>query len=345
MTYRIKDHDMNSVLLICTDKEVAGKTRRVPEATAFFISIPDEKDSAQNWYYAVTARYVIQDSSSEDLYLRINMTSGKFEDILTKKEDWYNHDDADVAIIPLESLEDLLISVIPTVSFIHADFRYKGPPLSDEFVQKVGGVPVGVGDEIYYLGMFVQHLGEERNLPVARFGSISRMPKEIITLPRWGGTGSFETEAYLAESHAWAGHTGSPVFWTFPAARKTKTLSGMLAEIGHLSGLLGLVSGHFNNPEGAITQGDSLDKIMTKLNAGMAIITPAEAIRQLLLREDLVSEREERRSTAEENDQPPLTLDAYADSLPSEGVTSEEFEDAFREAFLPDQEDEPSDEE
>jgi hypothetical protein len=61
--------------------------------------------------------------------------------------------------------------------------------------------------------------------------------------------------------------------------------------------LLGLVSAHFDIPQVAKTEGDVLGSITTPLNAGIAVVTPAEAIRQLLLREDVVKEREEHHRT------------------------------------------------
>src|SRR5207253_3257650 len=84
------------------------------------------------------------------------------------------------------------ISGVPPSQFVDADYRYPSG------IEETGGVTlrrtgqggfapdpgakleVGVGDEVFFVGLFVQHAGEARNLPMARFGHISRMPVEPI---------------------------------------------------------------------------------------------------------------------------------------------------------------------
>jgi hypothetical protein len=58
--------------------------------------------------------------------------------------------------------------------------------------------------------------------------------------------------------------------------------------------LLGLVSGHWDIKQKAETQGDIVGEIRTAINSGIAIVTPAEAIQDLLDREDVVADRHER---------------------------------------------------
>lgn len=59
--------------------------------------------------------------------------------------------------------------------------------------------------------------------------------------------------------------------------------------------LLGLVSAHFDIPQEATTTGDVLGKVVTDVNAGMAVVTPAHFIRRLIDREDVREEAEEYR--------------------------------------------------
>jgi len=137
-------------------------------------------------------------------------------------------------------------------------------------------------------------------LPVARFGNISRMPREPITVERRDGTRE-SLLVYLAECRSWGGHSGSPAFWVFPAVRVVMAnVQGAptpvpISDRMEVVGLLGLVSGHFDIEESAETTGDILlGKITTPINAGMAFITPAEEIRALIMRDDVVDERQER---------------------------------------------------
>ena len=55
--------------------------------------------------------------------------------------------------------------------------------------------------------------------------------------------------------------------------------------------LLGLVSAHFDIQQEARTEGDVLyGRIVTGINAGIAVVTPAHYIRRLLEREDVVED-------------------------------------------------------
>jgi hypothetical protein len=55
--------------------------------------------------------------------------------------------------------------------------------------------------------------GEKQNLPIARFGQISRMPKEPII--RRGDIWD-SVDAYLVECRSWGGHSGGPVLLGTP---------------------------------------------------------------------------------------------------------------------------------
>jgi len=58
----------------------------------------------------------------------------------------------------------------------------------------------------------------------------------------------------------------------------------------HVSGFIGLVTGHFPVTEEQDLKG--FGKVEIKMNSGIAMVTPAEAVTQLLMRSDLVAERE-----------------------------------------------------
>lgn len=61
--------------------------------------------------------------------------------------------------------------------------------------------------------------------------------------------------------------------------------------LGWVTGFMGLVSGHYDIEQEAKKTGDILGKVQVELNSGIAIVTPAEAVTQLLMREDLVEYR------------------------------------------------------
>lgn len=280
---RVPEDYLKSVVFLCVDKPRAGGIKgRVPEATGFFVRFA-EKD------YLVTARHFVEETYDyHDLYIRFNKKDGEFVEVPTKRDDWLLHDAADVAAIqvPRSALPngvkpaDLDAASLTPSEFVGPapDYRYVGP------VSGLGAVDIQpqVGHEICFVGLFSQHYGQERNLPIARFGHISRMPS-VVQMERTGGT-EFETIAYLAEFHSWGGHSGSPTFFFYPFMVEDKDKSGTIVGVDYIwvSGFMGLLSGHYDIPKKARTTGDILGTIQIKLNSGVALITPAEAVVQLL---------------------------------------------------------------
>jgi hypothetical protein len=116
--------------------------------------------------------------------------------------------------------------------------------------------------------------------------------------------------AYLVEFRSFGGQSGSPVMVRrrvfnliqvqvnaisadaggAEAGQETISVQNPDAEV---FGFLGLVSGHFDIEQQAQTTGDILGSITTAINSGIAIVTPAEAVRELLLREDVVEDRQQ----------------------------------------------------
>ena len=73
--------------------------------------------------------------------------------------------------------------------------------------------------------------------------------------------------------------------------------------------LLGLVSGHFGIKKKADVEGDVLGTVTQELNAGIAVVTPADTIHDLLMREDVVEDRVERIQKARKG-RPSATFDS-----------------------------------
>jgi hypothetical protein len=299
----VPDEYLQTVFFLCVDKLDNGVTKREPQATGFFVRVPLNSNPAAGVDYVVTARHCIEEARGHDtLYIRINRKVGGFVEIPTRVNDWATHDVADVAAIPILPVA-LPNGVKPTdldqASLRLADFVGPGPDY-----KYIGEAPLlgkveiqpRVGHEIFFLGLFSQQYGHERNLPLARFGHISRMPSKVEM--ESCGT-RFEVIAYLAEFHSWGGHSGSPVFFLYPWMLETEEVDnqGSVArttfDLVHVSGFIGLVSGHYDIPKDAKTGGDILGKVQMDLNSGIAIVTPAEAVKELLMRSDLVAERED----------------------------------------------------
>jgi hypothetical protein len=317
----IPDKHMKTVAFLCVDEPSMGQAnKRVPKATGFFVRVPLEGSKVLTLDYVITARHCIEEARQYgNIYIRGNRKIGGFIEFPTKVDDWYTSDDVDVAAIPLlhtalppdTKPQDLDLVSIKIGAFIGGPPDYKSTVSSSYGEMEI---QPRIGHQIYFIGLFTEHYGEERNLPIARFGHISRMPDwiDIETL----GTHS-RIVAYLVEFHSWGGHSGSPVFFLYPSVVQDEiTLKGISRGIltgVHLrwtSGLMGLVSGHYDIKREAEKTGEYYGEVQFAMNSGIAIVTPAQAIKNLLVREDIVKERAEIRAQAEAK-RPFPTLDTF----------------------------------
>jgi hypothetical protein len=156
---------------------------------------------------------------------------------------------------------------------------------------------VGLGDDLAFVGLFSEYPGVSRNVPLVRFGNISAMPGDKIPLAAGGKKNllRYDVVGYLAECRSWGGASGSPVLWTttiiarpiehsnwYETAKATSTLERTP----------GLVSGHFDIEQQANVTVDLPGEIRMGINSGIAVITPASAITDLLNRSDVAEMRQ-----------------------------------------------------
>jgi hypothetical protein len=282
-----------------------------------------------HWPYFVTARHCIENVPSDEIFVRINKKTQGFFDFKTRRDDWLIHESADVAILLATLSQDVFaqldIGAIPIEYFVTNQYRYAGPwfptIVAANPFEKEGGWLINVGEEVYFLGLFIQETGLRRNLPIARYGMISRMPQEPIKMRRDDMT-TFEQYAYLVECRSWGGHSGSPAIWVWPGIMGK---GQMTLPMGIVQGLMGLVSAHYEIPVKARTRDDVLEEIRTGVNAGMGIITPSHYITELLERHDVIEDRAQRRKEIQKQTDVP-TMDSYQDSSESDtGVAKEGF--------------------
>ena len=288
---------LDCVAFLCAK---SGSTYK-PFATAFLIALNEEPraNGIGPWFYLVTARHCVEDITSKEIFIRLNASSGALQHERTLVDDWFCHDDADVAAIPYNSS---VLAAVPSQAFVlnnKVSIPPEVPP--DEpirnYTKRGGRLDVKVGHEVFFTGLFVQSAGGQIDLPIARFGHVSRMPVERIAL-RTKKRGMVYVLVYLAECGAWGGNSGSPTFWyrDLPLATKIE-LTGKAAIVPHshifLINLLGLVTGHFEIPLEGRSSVRGLD-IVTDTNAGIGLITPADCIREVLMRADVKAEREKR---------------------------------------------------
>jgi hypothetical protein len=130
---------------------------------------------------------------------------------------------------------------------------------------------IGVGDELYFPGLFIPHRGRERLLPIVRQGTIAAMPEERVA------TQIGLIEAYLGEVRSIGGLSGSPVFLHFDMWRVVP--GGPDDPIPERRGdaFFGLVHGH-HDAKSLLTTPIDLEAV----NMGISIIVPAQRIREVI---------------------------------------------------------------
>lgn len=136
---------------------------------------------------------------------------------------------------------------------------------------------IGHGDDIFLVGLFAQHPGANRVLPILRFGNISLMPYEAVRITLEPEFNSITTlEAYLIECKSWGGHSGSPVFFYHSPDRYM--MQGGLTIVEAAPVVLGLVAGHFDIDQEVKFLGDIWGSGKVPLNSGISVVVPAQYI-------------------------------------------------------------------
>ncbi len=340
---QIDNNHLNTTAFLCIERQTEAGLVAAPSATVFFVADRDGTRPYPVW--AVTARHCIEEAraSEKPMYIRVN-AGDSFVDVPTQADDWYESGEADVACLYWSNDEVAPQSVIPLGQLVDENYCYRFGKYAFGLGDEADEQEVYLGAEIAFLGLFSQHAGKQRNLPVARFGAIARLPQEPITVARSNGNESIE--GYLVEARSWGGHSGSPVFWAHPftavielpappsqgnrqqrrQAQRGPRKTVHASKQDQLLTLLGLVSAHFDIPQEATTTGDVLGKIVTDVNAGMAVVTPAHFIRRLIDREDVREEAQKYRH--EYVVEPTATVDMIeiSDQRSAEEGSSEEFD-------------------
>jgi hypothetical protein len=265
---------MKCVSFLFVDRTIEGSrnVERVPAATAFFVSVPIGNDIEQT--YGITARHIIDNSRRYgNLYLRLRLENNLFQDILVPQDSWICHPRTDVAVIPVELPDEVDATQIPLDMLI--------------LDEKVAGGGVGIGDEVFFVGLFSEYSGKQHDKPIVRFGNISLMHEEMPLKLTAGSDATTLTDAYLVEARSWGGQSGSPAFIYYALDRKP----GVVSVGGPRFVLLGLTHGHYEIKKSVAFIGDIIGSGKVPVNAGMAIVIPAQKIIDTLMQEELVLAR------------------------------------------------------
>lgn len=231
--------------------------------TAFFVQ-PDPQEPA----LTVTAKHVILEalarSSDRRIYLRVNRRDGRGAAYVGYQEDkWLFHDDAlypaDVAVMHgLPNTRTFDIQSIPLDVAATQDHLDQ----------------IGLGGEVFTVGLFVRHAGTHRNQPIVRAGNIAMLPDERVKTAAFG-----DMDALLIESRSIGGLSGSPVYGYVTGFRP---LPGSSPFSGRAYFLLGLIHGHFPlaapQPGAPVEPEPDAAPADDAANMGIAVVVPAAKI-------------------------------------------------------------------
>lgn len=195
---RVDSDQVKCVVYLYPSKADAAEGKKWG-GTGFIVGL---LSSGKAFYYAITNKHVIKEHRAK--FIRINAKDPEQIHCIIEGE-WTFHKDGkgdDLAACPLE-----------LSTTIH-DFKSLNRM---EFVdrQVIRELQIGLGEDLFMVGRFLEHDGGKRNLPTVRFGTIGMMPDAPII------DDGYEQESFLAEIRTIPGYSGSPVFVHIPENRLT----------------------------------------------------------------------------------------------------------------------------
>jgi hypothetical protein len=269
-------------------KEAESPTQFRPDGTGFLVSVPNPVQPGTGWLYLITAKHVLHTDPNnvssplyQRLFVRLNKRSGDAEmfqvSIITSGvgQTVFLHVDGtvDIAVIPIAVPDPKLydLKVIPEGWLATSDDIAKNH--------------IGVGTDVFFIGMFTPYLGQRKSYPIVRFGKVAMLPTEKVSFA------GADIEAYLVETFAFGGNSGSPVFFYLGSDRDT----GSIFVGPPIIKVAGVMKGSFNDvePVKAAQVASTGNQIVpvSIANAGIAVVVPAEKVEDILHSAALESRR------------------------------------------------------
>jgi hypothetical protein len=307
---RISDELLESVFYLYPSFQAAEAAEHAG-GCGFFVLVPFER-APKNHLYMVTNRHVIDRGG---LTARINIEANKSVPFDTDDRNWFRHPDGD----------DLAILLV--------DFPLQFTCKGFEMLKPGGAVTVdliqmhdiGIGDDVFTIGRFVNHDGKQKNNPVVRFGNVAQMPIEPIKQDH----GHLQ-ESYLVECRSVSGYSGSPVFLYIPpfAVRPRTPKTVQSQSFGPW--FLGVNWGHLNEWKPVCdSSGRPIGNPPMKvaLNSGMMGVVPAWKLIEML-KHPKTLDKQRKAEKALLGDGPPIaSSDAAESSPPANGANPKHRED------------------
>lgn len=270
--------------------QIAGELEPY-SGTGFIVAVPDTRLPADKQFsYLVTNRHVAEatfkDTSGQckkhqitAMDVTLNLKTPVNGDTigtapLGDSPSWFFPADpgVDLAVLPLSSeLDKYDYATISPPAFVTADVS-----------QKLG---LTLGDKLLTPGFFRLYPGKHHFQPILRQGILAMIPDDAMPATLCDAP----AKVYLADMHIIAGNSGSPVFLGLRGS-----LGGLVqpSDGGVPHVLLGVVSGYmYEDTDLTLRVATDYEGIL-HANSGVAMVVPAEQLKELLFSPALQSLRD-----------------------------------------------------
>jgi hypothetical protein len=275
---RVSDDVLNCVGFICqtTTRDEYGP-KGDANATGFLVSVP--AGYRGRYLYFATAKHVAEDLKDCDVHILVNKRGGgTIELVAADPATWFLH--------PTDETCD--VAIVQVIGNPEMDFNsiWIENMLTPETIDELS---IGIGDEVYSVGLFAEVENTSKNIPILRHGNISMMPTEQLQ------TELGYADVHLIEARSIGGMSGSPVF-----VRPSGKIPVQVGPHGSFEGvlgvrdktkLLGVIHGHWDVKETDINQYPIVQDRKHGVNYGIAIVVPAIKLIETLNRPDLLEMR------------------------------------------------------
>lgn len=248
-----------------------------PLGTGFLAGIKIGGEQNRYFLYLVTAKHVIVDERANVIspaFLRLNKREGGSE--FLRLETKINNEDA-VFMHPKNALVDLVVIPV-SLDDTKYDFKF----IQNEAILSKEGMTqleISEGASVFFTGLFAPFVGQGRNYPVVRSGTIALLTDELIPWRTDPNKRAEMAELLLLETQSFGGNSGSPVFVTIGPFDSPELR------------LIGVMKGTFEQPR-PISALQNGTVAVAKQNLGIAAVVPAQLLRDILLGEPLTKFRD-----------------------------------------------------
>ena len=242
----------------------AAESAADPKGTGFIVFLPSRRDPRRGIFIGITNWHV---STQIAPVVRLNKRDGTSAIFDFDTSEWtYEPRGDDISYIHLPV--DQAIHDITAVPF--------GLFATEEWVT---GNQVGVGDDAFMFGLFVDSRHHSTNIPAARFGNISMVSCQVKQ-----ATGCL-MPSIVVDMHSRTGFSGSPVFVyrTIGSNLDHANSTNLILSQDSIFAFLGLHWGQF--PEEWKVAGQTLSEPDRRFwgMSGLTMVVPAWRIRRMIM--------------------------------------------------------------